>query len=151
MRAEIERFRAREKAEFESGARQSIGATVFSFDTVKAAFGHETRHVRVGAICWVYRRQITHWLQFPPLPVFRSHHLVIHAAQADGLTWEHVSFTGSKREVHQSIVELMKRVPWALFGYYARSARGHGAGEERHYDERNPGSANSYFLLSAAR
>jgi len=118
MRVEVERFRAHEKADWESGARQRIGAAVFVFDAVMAARGHDPTLVPLADVCWVYRRQVTQWSKLPPLPVIRTHEVVLHRAHADVLTvWNRLSFFGSREEVNQSIDELMKRAPWALFGY----------------------------------
>jgi len=118
MRASAERYRAQAKADWDSGAGQRIGAAIFVFDAVMAARGHDGTLVPLAELCWVYRRQITQWNRIPPLPFLRTHEVVLHRARGEGLTvWNRLSFYGSREEVNRAISELMKRAPWALFGY----------------------------------
>lgn len=122
-RENVDRLKKQAQADWDCGARQRIGATVFVFDAVMAARGHDESLVLLAELCWVYRRQITQWNKLPPLPVLRTHEVVLHRARGEVLTvWNSLSFFGSREEVNQSIGELMKRAPWAWFGY-TREAR----------------------------
>ena len=127
MRAEAARYRQLMGAERESGAREVIGATTFVFDSVRASLGPDSGLVRVPTICWAYRRHTVHWIPLAsvslvpiPVPMGFDNELVIYAHDDATLnTWKIVSFAGSKNDVQASIAELMKRVPWAMFGFTA--------------------------------
>ncbi|MGH7648873.1 MAG: hypothetical protein ACREND_12200 [Gemmatimonadaceae bacterium] len=118
IRAEAKRHWDQVRAEQASGEREVIGATIFVFDGVKASRGHGTERVKLSTLCWVYHRQISHWTLPVPVPYGHTHELVIHAHDgAELTTWKQVAFAGSREEVHQSIAALMKRAPWALYGF----------------------------------
>jgi len=118
IRDELKRHWDLVKAEQASGAREVIGATIFAHGSVRPSRGHLTERVQLSTLCWVYHRQVTHWALLPPMPTHRVHKLVIHTHDGAALTtWKQVSFYGSKNEVEQSIGELMRRVPWILFGF----------------------------------
>lgn len=118
MRDEANRHWHLVRAEQASGAREIIGATIFVHDSVRSSRGHITARLELATLCWAYHRQVTRWNLVPPIPVFRTHEVVLHARDGAGLTtWKQVSFYGTKREVRQSIAELMRRAPWACFGF----------------------------------
>ena len=57
------------------------------------------------------------WLVVP-VPYRHTHELVLYSRDGAGLTsWKQLVFLGTKQQVHQSIAELMRRAPWALFGF----------------------------------
>jgi hypothetical protein len=159
IRAEAKRHWDQVRAEQASGEREVIGATIFVFDCVKSSRGHGTERLKLATLCWVYHRQISHWTLPVPVPYGRTHEVVIHAHDAAGLTtWKQVAFAGSRDEVHQSIAALMKRAPWALYGFTpeARSgmssinrtattreieARRHRMGSEQALEDENRGGA----------
>lgn len=122
IRADLKHHWDQVRAEQASGEREVVGATIFVFDTVKASRGHATERLKLATLCWVYHRQITHWTMPIPVPCGRTHELVIHAHDGAELTsWKRVAFAASREEVRQSIAELMKRAPWALFGFAAEA------------------------------
>ncbi len=106
-----------------NGALATIGATLFVFDAVRPLEPTHAERVELGRLCWAYRRRVRHWSMpymwlLLPLPYRHTHELVMHAHDGVGLTtWKQVVFPGTKQQVHQSIAELMKRAPWALFGF----------------------------------
>jgi hypothetical protein len=118
MRDEVLRYRAREKADWDSGARQVIGATIFVHDSIHAARGPDETLIPLAALCWVFRRQLTTWLRVPPVPVSRTNELVIHYRhERETAVWNRCSFFGTKDEIESSIRALVTRAPWALYGY----------------------------------
>jgi hypothetical protein len=106
-----------------SGALATIGATIFVFDAVRPLQPTYGERIDLATLCWAYRRRVIHWsmpglLSIIPVPYRHTHELVMCVHNGAGLTtWKQVVFPGTKLQVHQSIAELMRRAPWALYGF----------------------------------
>lgn len=106
-----------------SGALARIGATFFVFDAMRPIQPTAAERVELARLCWAYRRRVIHWsMPVPmvpvPLPYRLTHELVLYVHDRSRLTtWKQIVYPGTPNQVHQSIAELMKRVPWVLFGF----------------------------------
>ena len=109
-RAEGEQLWAQRAADWETGTRQVIGAAMFLGDAMAASRGHSGAVVPLVDVVWVYHRRVRHWAWL--IPLWWTHELIIRGRDGVELTC-----CGSKDEVLQSIAELTRRVPWAMFGY----------------------------------
>lgn len=106
----------------ENGELEVAGVATFLGDTVTPTTPPPFERVKLSAVCWAYRRQTTRWsigVWTPiPVPYRRQHDLVMHLhSDASPTTWRQLTLGGGRSAVEQGLVALMKRAPWALYGF----------------------------------
>lgn len=118
MRAQIKEHWDEVRAAKASGALTMVGVTMFVFDAVRSTEPTASKRVELGTLCWAYLRHVTSWTLPTLIPVYQIHGLVMHTHDGGEFTsWKRTTYTGESYDVRKSLRELMKRAPWALFGF----------------------------------
>jgi hypothetical protein len=100
-----------------SGKHAVVGVTTFVFDAVRSREPTASKRVALETLYWAYQRHVTLYA-LPFVPYYGVDELVMHTHDGGSFTsWKRAAYSGDELDVQRSLRELMKRAPWALFGF----------------------------------